>query len=141
MQENHNGSCLCGAVRFTIRGPLGKVSFCHCSQCRKQTGLYYASTDVANDHVEVTGADNITWYRSSDSAERGFCRICGSALFWRGDGADQVSILAGAFDQPTELVVGSHIYCADKADFYEIVDNLPRFEAGRSSTSSPGEAG
>lgn len=141
MQENHNGSCLCGAVRFTIRGPLGKVSFCHCSQCRKQTGLYYASTDVANDHVEVTGADNVTWYRSSDSAERGFCRICGSALFWRGDGADQVSILAGAFDQPTELVVGSHIYCADKADFYEIVDNLPRFEAGRSSTSSPGEAG
>lgn len=141
MQENHNGSCLCGAVRFTIRGPLGKVSFCHCSQCRKQTGLYYASTDVANDHVEVTGADNITWYRSSDSAERGFCRICGSALFWRGDGADQVSILAGAFDQPTELVVGSHIYCADKADFYEIVDNLPRFEAGRSSTSSPGAAG
>ncbi|NKN36593.1 GFA family protein [Agrobacterium sp. a22-2] len=141
MQENHNGSCLCGAVRFTILGPLGKVSFCHCSQCRKQTGLYYASTDVANDHVEVTGADNITWYRSSDSAERGFCCVCGSALFWRGDGADQVSILAGAFDQPTELVVGSHIYCADKADFYEIVDNLPRFEAGRSSTSSPGAAG
>lgn len=141
MQENHNGSCLCGAVRFKIRGALGKVSFCHCSQCRKQTGLYYASTDVANDHVEFGGAENVTWYRSSDNAGRGFCRICGSALFWRGDGADHVSILAGALDQPSGLTPGSHIYCAGKADFYEIVDNLPRFEAGRSSTASPGDGG
>lgn len=136
MQENHNGSCLCGAVRFTIRGQLGKISFCHCSQCRKQTGLYYASTDVPDDHVEITGSENVTWYRSSDNAGRGFCSVCGSALFWRGDGADQVSILAGSLDQPSGLAAGSHIYCADKADFYEIVDNLPRFAASRPSVPS-----
>ncbi|MCM2475750.1 GFA family protein [Rhizobium sp. CG5] len=141
MQENHNGSCLCGAVRFTIRGAVGTVSFCHCSQCRKQTGLYYATTDVDNDHVEITGSENVTWYRSSDNAGRGFCRTCGSALFWRGDGADQVSILAGALDQPAGLLTGSHIFYADKADFYEIADELPKFDAGRPVTGSVDEPG
>ncbi len=131
MQEIHEGSCLCGAVRFKTRGELRELIFCHCSQCRKQTGLYYAATNVLDSNLELEGADEITWYRSSGEAQRGFCRNCGSALFWKAEGLDYTSILAGTFEEPTRLEPGYHIFCADKGDYYEIRDDLPRFAKGR----------
>lgn len=127
MSEERQGSCNCKAVRFTTRGPLREVIACHCSQCRKQTGLYYAATNVADDNLDVLGAENVTWYRSSEEAQRGFCKTCGSALFWKRNGANYTSIMAGAFDGVTELSIGVHIFCADKGDFYEINDDRPRF--------------
>ncbi len=133
MAEEHTGSCNCGGVRFRTRGQLREVLFCHCSQCRKQTGLYYAATNVLNRDIDMEGVDNITWYQSSTSARRGFCKICGSALFWAADGQDYTSIMAGAFDGPTGLDAGVHIFCADKGDFYEINDDLPRFEQWNAS--------
>jgi hypothetical protein len=128
--SEHRGSCLCGAVRFVASGPLREVVFCHCSQCRKQTGLYYASTNSADADLTISGEDNIRWYRASDSARRGFCGTCGSALFWKYDGLDVTSIQAGSFDQPSGLVGGYHIFCADKGDFYEIDDGLPQYAKG-----------
>ncbi|WP_104664176.1 GFA family protein [Ensifer adhaerens] len=131
MQDVHHGGCLCGSIRFKARGELRELIFCHCSQCRKQTGLYYAATNVQDRDFELEGAENVTWYRASDSASRGFCRRCGSALFWKADGSDYTSILAGAFEKPTELKAGYHIFCEDQGDFYEIKDDLPKFAAGR----------
>lgn len=127
MAPMHTGSCNCGGVRFTTRGALREVVACHCSQCRRQTGLYYAATNSLNRDLEVSGEDRVTWYRSSVDGERGFCRTCGSALFWRMDGRDYTSIMAGVFDQPTGLKIGRHIFCADKGDFYTIDDGLPQF--------------
>ena len=123
--ERHTGSCLCGAVRFTTRGPLRGVIYCHCSQCRKQTGHHYAATDVPDGNIVVEGNESISWYRASSEAQRGFCRNCGSALFWKRDGSDYVSVLAGSFDQPSGLEGVSHIFVADKGDYYTITDGLP----------------
>ena len=131
MSELHTGGCLCGAVKYRVDGPMREVVFCHCGQCRRQTGLYYASTNAADADVTVEGADSVTWYVSSDEGRRGFCRHCGSALFWKYQGSDHISIQAGTLDQPTRLTPGYHIFCADKGDFYEINDDLPQFEKGR----------
>lgn len=129
MAEN-GGSCLCGAVRLKVAGILAPASACHCSQCRKQTGLYLASTNVSTADLSVTGGDNISWYRSSPTARRGFCKVCGSVLFWAGDDADHISIAAGVFDDPGEMKIGYHIFCADKGSFYDITDGLPQFPKG-----------
>lgn len=131
MSEQHEGGCLCGSVRFRAHGRLREVVFCHCSQCRRQSGLYYASTNCTDADLAIDGAEYVTWYRSSEQARRGFCRNCGSALFWKFDGLDVTSIQAGAFDQPSGLVAGYHIFCADKGDFYTIDDGLPQFAEGR----------
>ncbi len=131
MSETHSGHCLCGAVRFRTSGKLREVIACHCSQCRRQTGHFYAATNVQDDGLAVEGAESVTWYRASDTASRGFCRTCGSALFWKGDGSDYTSIMAGAFDQPTGLKIGVHIFCADKGDYYEIADDAPQYAQGR----------
>ena len=104
-EEIHTGRCLCSAVRFHTRGRLREVLACHCSQCRRQTGLYYAATSVSNDRLTVEGSDGVTWYPATAQAERGFCSRCGSALFWRFQGEPDTSILAGAFDQPSGLAV------------------------------------
>lgn len=121
----HSGGCLCGAVRFTTQGPLRAVTFCHCSQCRRQTGLYYATTSVPLAGLVLTGADHITWYAASTHARRGFCGTCGSALFWQPLGEDRMSILAGAFDAPAVLTPGKHICTQGRAQFYDISDGLP----------------
>ncbi|CAK7259069.1 MULTISPECIES: GFA family protein [unclassified Shinella] len=130
MSEEHTGHCLCGAVRFRTKGPLREVIACHCSQCRRQTGHFYAATNVPDDALTVEGGENVTWYRASDMAGRGFCRTCGSALFWKGDGTNYTSIMAGTFDLPTGLAIGKHIFCADKGDYYEIEDGLPQYAQG-----------
>ncbi|YBV97726.1 GFA family protein [Phyllobacteriaceae bacterium JZ32] len=126
-EDHHTGSCLCGAVRFETRGSLRGIIYCHCTQCRKQSGHHYAATNVADDAIFIEGAENITWYRSSEKARRGFCRTCGSVLFWKQDDLDYISIMAGAFDQPTGLHGEKHIYTADKGDYYSIDDELPQY--------------
>ncbi len=128
MERRSTGRCLCGSVRFTTYGPLRAVVACHCSQCRRQTGIFYAATNVQLDKIAISGEDMVTWYRASDDAGRGFCSMCGSALFWKRDGAEDISVLAGAFEQPSGLAMGHHIYCDDKPDYYEIPkDGLPRY--------------
>lgn len=131
MAEVHTGGCLCGAVRLRVEGALGPITYCHCGQCRRQTGLYYASTNVATEDLTVEGGDNVGWYESSAHGRRGFCRTCGSALFWKSEGAGHISLQAGIIDAPTGLEGGCHIYCADKGDFYEINDDLPQYAVNR----------
>ncbi len=118
-----HGSCLCGAVRYTVTGPLRPVIACHCTQCRKTSGHHVAATSAPRDSVTIEGEPR--WYRSSATARRGFCPTCGSNLFWDGPGAN-LSIMAGTLDGPTGLRLKGHIFCAAKGDYYEIADGLPR---------------
>ena len=120
MSKVTSGSCNCGSVKWKATGDMRQVIACHCSQCRKQTGLYYAATNVANDRLSVEGAEYLTWYQSSDEAKRGFCSECGSALFWKHGDKDYTSILAGSIDGESRLKTVEHIFVADKADFYEL---------------------
>lgn len=119
------GSCLCGAVHFEVDGPLKPPDACHCTQCRKQSGHYWASTDVPSERLTIRGAENVTWYRSSERVERGFCRVCGSSLFWKPLQKDLIAVGMGAFDSPTGTRLALHIFAADKGDYYDITDDLP----------------
>ncbi|MCG6901066.1 MAG: GFA family protein [Rhodobacter sp.] len=118
-----SGSCLCGQVRLQVVGPLRPVVACHCRQCRKTSGHFVAATSAARDTIRITG--EVSWYKSSETARRGFCGTCGSSLFWDGPGAN-LSISAGVLDGDTGLRMAGHIFCADKGDYYDIGDDLPR---------------
>jgi hypothetical protein len=122
----YKGSCLCGAVGFEVAAPLHPPDACHCSQCRKQSGHYWASTDVARVDLTIHGAEKLTWFRSSEKVRRGFCSTCGSALFWDPIGKDLVGVAMGAFDQPTDTQLHIHIFVAEKGDYYDIADGLPQ---------------
>lgn len=119
------GGCLCGAVTFEVTGPLRPVIACHCKQCQRTSGHHVAATSAPRETVTIRG--DVTWFVSSDTAQRGFCGVCGSNLFWDGPGQN-LSIFAGTFDGPLGVTLAGHIYCADKADYYEIADDLPQAE-------------
>jgi hypothetical protein len=83
------GGCLCGAVRYSVRGEPVHVGRCHCSDCRRESGsafTVYAQWPV--EQLEVSG--EIVSYEG-----RGFCPRCGSRLLnppETGDGLVEVRI-------------------------------------------------
>ncbi len=132
--EITGGGCLCGAVRYEVSGPLRGVINCHCRLCQRLHGIFGAHSKAKKQNITVTKDDGLAWYTTSEVARRGFCCRCGSNLFWEPFGQDATGIVAGTLDAPTGLDTIGHIFVADKADFHEIHDDLPRFSA-----SSDGE--
>jgi hypothetical protein len=125
----HKGSCLCGAVRFTVTGELKPPDACHCTICRKISGHYYSGTDIPRERVTIEGEENVTWYRSSEKARRGFCKICGANMFFDPIYRDWIGLSMGAFDKPTGTKLAIHIFVADKGDYYDIgEDGVPKYE-------------
>jgi hypothetical protein len=122
----HTGSCLCRAVTFRVDADLLPPDACHCVQCRKTSGHFWASTDVKRSDLEIDGSENLSWFQSSVGVRRGFCSRCGSSLFWDPTGKDVVAVAMGAFDGPTNTRLAMHIFVADKGDYYEIADGLPQ---------------
>ena len=122
------GSCECQGVVFELIGELRDVVFCHCSQCRKTSGHYWAATQVSKENLNLIKAISLSWYDSSDKARRGFCSLCGSSIFYERKGIDKISVSAGSLEIPTSLDRMRHIYVASKGDYYDISDDLPQFE-------------
>lgn len=122
------GSCLCGAVKYEVHGALRPVIACHCTQCRKQTGTYMSATAAADADFKFTESRGLKWYRSSAEAQRGFCGECGSALFWKRDGSDSITITAGSIDGPTGVALEGHIFCKSAGDYYEIAGGTYRLD-------------
>lgn len=116
-------ACLCGAVRLIGRRTDSPFAACHCSMCRRWSGHVWAGPEVEGLTVE---GDALRWFRSSDTAERGFCGNCGSSLVWRQIGAGTAAISAGALEPPSGLRLEGHIYTAHKGDYYDIADGLPQ---------------
>ena len=123
MSEQHIGGCLCGAVKYEVSGPLRPVVFCHCVQCRKSSGHHVAASSAPRAAVAIIG--EVRWYRSSNTARRGFCPTCGSQLFWDGPG-ENISIHAGTLEDTSGLAAIGHIFVADKASYVDICDGLPQ---------------
>ncbi len=103
------GGCLCGAVRYSIRGDLRAVTVCHCAMCRRSTSSLGAYTACAAEAITITGT-KLRWYRSSPSARRGFCSKCGSQLFWEPSHGRHMSIAVGSLDDASGLPIGKHIF-------------------------------
>jgi len=119
------GKCLCGAIRFTAAHVEVEHHACHCSMCRRWSGgapFFAASTDsVAFDGVEHLGR-----YVSSDWAERGFCRSCGSVLFYYLKPTNTYMMSVGAFDDPSVFQLAREIFIDAKPVGYAFAGNHPR---------------
>lgn len=124
----HSGQCLCGAVRFRVDAPLAAPDACHCRQCRKTSGHFWASTDVKRAALTIEGSEVLRWFQSSEKVRRGFCGTCGAALFWDPAGRDSIGVAMGAFDTPTATHLEVHIFVASKGDYYDIGDDVRQFD-------------
>ncbi len=125
------GSCLCGKVKFEISREPDSLSYCHCSRCRKAAGIFSAVLIGKADDLCVTaGEDQIAKFRAGPDAkfERCFCKECGTSL---GDMAagDIYVIAASALDDDPGIRPTLHIHTGSKPDWYEIADELKKFES------------
>ena len=119
------GSCLCGSVAFqVVTGEVEGFSVCHCTQCRKQSGFAWSAAHVPDASLSIKG--EVRWYQSSEKAQRGFCSVCGSFLFWKHVDDPHIFFALGAVDGPTGARLEKHIFTSDKGDYYQITDGVPQ---------------
>ncbi len=111
------GSCLCGAITVTALSQQNTVGACHCSMCRKWGGGPLMAIDCGTD-VVFGGKENIGVYDSSDWAERGFCKQCGSHLFYRLKETQQHLMPPGLFDDNTALTFDHQVFIDEKPEWY-----------------------
>lgn len=130
-QKKLHGACLCGAVKFAAQGPFGRETVCHCKQCQRWHGAPGPYTSVSRDRLVFATQRGLAWFRSSVEARRGFCRECGSSLFWERVGAAEIAIAIGCLDEPTGLALRHHIFVDFKGDTYQINDGLPQWPDGK----------
>lgn len=128
--EMINGSCLCGKVKFQITGEPFSLSYCHCSRCRKAAGVFSAVLIGKADDLLITqGLDEIVKFTPESGAkfERCFCKVCGTSLGDMASG-DTYVIAASALDDDPKIRPTLHIHTLSKPDWYQIVDDLKKFE-------------
>jgi hypothetical protein len=88
------GGCLCGQVRYEVRGKLRDVIACHCEQCRRTSGHFVAATACRRGAFALMKSETLKWYVAKSGFRRGFCSECGSSLFFEENGGERVSIAA-----------------------------------------------
>ncbi len=120
-----SGQCLCGNVRYEVRGPLRPVIECHCRTCRRFTGGLWNATAARRADVTIHEGGTLKWYRSSPAVRRGFCGNCGSSLFWSRDDRPYLGITAGTLNEPTGLKLAARIFTAETADYYHFSPDIP----------------
>lgn len=128
MESKISGRCECGKVTFTVTHPRSSVTVCHCGQCRRTSGHLWASTRALRSDLEFHDDSGLEWYASSDIASRGFCRHCGSSLFYQMKDDDGIGIAAGCLEAPSGLSIEKHIFTIDKGDYYQITDGKQQLE-------------
>lgn len=114
------GGCLCGAVKFTAE-PKREVGACHCSMCRKWTAGPFLTVDCG-DTLKIADPANVEVYRSSDWAERAFCKRCGSTLFYRLVGRNMHFMSVEAFDDVSPFVFADQIFIDEKPAYYDFAN-------------------
>lgn len=121
-QPELHGSCLCGAVQVWTRVKGREVGACHCSICRKWGGGPLLAVEGAGD-VRFEGADDIAVYESSEWAERGFCRKCGSHLFYRLKKGPHYALPAGLFDDVERWALKHQVFVDEKPSWYAFAND------------------
>lgn len=140
MSIKHQGSCLCGGIRFTITGALEPIQVCHCAQCRQGQGGPVAT----NIPVEVSaltferGEDLLQNYESSPGKIRAFCKVCGSPVLSKRDSLPGVvRIRAGLLQEPVKAQLAFHAFTSSKASWWPITRGLPEYPEWAPSPPKP----
>lgn len=113
-----HGRCNCGGVEF-LADELRPVINCHCHRCRRFSGHHLAATKTERARVVFRADSTLRWWSPDPSVAYGFCRECGSSLFWTAhEQPESLTICAGVLDQPTGLTTASAWWMAEHGDYH-----------------------
>jgi catechol 2,3-dioxygenase-like lactoylglutathione lyase family enzyme len=130
------GGCLCGNVQYALTPPTDFAAHCHCNTCRRASGAAFLTwTSVPNDRFElVRGGDFVSWYRSSETINWGFCSQCGTTLFYRADVEGHAEsprinatyVTVASLDDPLDRAPSVHVSFEEHVAWLEPNDRLPK---------------
>ncbi|TDR82264.1 GFA family protein [Paludibacterium purpuratum] len=130
MQEQLTGGCLCGSIRYVVRGLPSYLTHCHCPTCRKASGAAFLTWfTVRSSEVEWRG-EPLALYRSSAAVERGFCRRCGTSLSYRHESdPGEIDLTLCSLDRPDLLRPEHHTWWESRLDWVvpAVLGALPMF--------------
>ena len=115
------GTCLCGAVTLRVAPASRHLDACHCSMCRTWGGGPFIALPAGRE-PEITGAEHVVRYASSDWAERGFCGRCGTHLFYHYKPKGTYACLAGFFPDAPGLTLTSEIFIDEQPPYYSFAE-------------------
>lgn len=125
---SREGSCPCGAVRYTIAGRVRDVLVCHCEACREATGGPWPASAAARTDLVIADPTALAWTRravSAGGASRGRCRVCGTVVFWDAPANETVSFAVATLADAFGLEVAAHIWTRDCEE-----TETPNYEEG-----------
>ena len=126
-----SGGCMCGQVRYETSGEPFAVTHCHCLSCRKHNGGPVVTlVGFRFDQVQFSGAERKR-YESTTDVFRAFCGDCGTPLTWEGNDEELGQLFElhiSTFDEPENLVPTAHAFATERISWFDIADDLPRFE-------------
>ncbi|MEZ5894458.1 MAG: GFA family protein [Parvularculaceae bacterium] len=132
-----SGGCQCGAVRYHTDVMLDNAHLCHCRMCQKAMGNIFAA-------LVATPNEALTWtrgkpavFKSSAHAERGFCKKCGTPLFYNSLDNDRINLTIGSLDHPEKFPPRNQVGVEARVAWFAALAALP--DAGE--TGAGGEEG
>ncbi len=128
----YSGGCFCRAVRYQVDGAPFHETVCHCSICRRTSGaplVAWASFPRAGFRFTSGSPARI---RSSPSACRSFCAVCGTPLvFEHDDFPDELDITLCSLDDPESIPPKDHTHLRSRLSWVERMHALPKYARGR----------
>jgi hypothetical protein len=103
IETDASGGCQCGAVRYHVSAMLDTSHICHCRMCQKAAGNFFAAlVGIPRDAIVWTRGEPASFY-SSDQVARGFCRDCGTPLYYDYLSSKHLNLTTGSFDEPARF--------------------------------------
>jgi hypothetical protein len=119
------GGCQCGAIRYALHEQPGDPDICHCRMCQKAFGSFFAPlASVPRDKFELTRSALAT-FMSSDQAERGFCRNCGTPLTFRYVHSERIAVSIGSLDEPEKVAPKNQVGIEGRLSWFATLPTLP----------------
>ncbi len=125
------GSCLCEKIQYEVRGPIGTIMNCHCSECRRWHGAAFRTraSIATRDFFWTQGEDLVGKYVQTETLTKTFCRNCGSSLVsYYSNRPDVLGLALGTLHEDPGQRPQCHIFVGSKAPWFEITDSLPQYE-------------
>ena len=112
------GQCACGRVAYSAQGDIEGVVSCHCTMCQRLHGNYNPMVIVNKTDFQITNDEGLAWFDSSESARRGFCNFCGSALFKEQKNGPKILAAVGSLHDTTPWKNVKNVFTAEAGHYY-----------------------
>ena len=124
---NATGGCLCGRLRYRVRGDIVWTGYCHCESCRRFTGSVVTNwLGISDTDLEFDGDWPAT--HSMGGTTRGFCPACGSSMTCEVERfPNYIQLHIGSLDDPNAVLPMAHVHHSEKLGWFEIDDGLPKY--------------